>query len=234
MNPFSHSWPHTVQLPPLHHIAQVSSETKNQPQPSIYLSGNGTYAYHRAPQSTVSSLLMEQQKPCISCSLLAVVKPGMMSPLVYRCSTQVTQSIEKRAEDWFHEGQSWCSGEMLVGMRWALPTRKRPYVLPHVPLLRGGCVGLVLHGVFQPIWLKVSRRHGPSVGKSATNQPVGISVSSIHARLVVQEAGVGLVLAALALLGCCQHAHVHLCWVLEPCFSLHLQTSYRPAQAIYF
>lgn len=112
---------------------------------------------------------MEWQKPCISCSLLAVVKPGMMSPLVYRCSTQVTQRTERRTGDWFHEGQSWCSEEMWVGTRWALPTRKHPDVLPHVPPRRGGCLGLALHGAFHPIWLKVSRRHGPSVGKSATN-----------------------------------------------------------------
>lgn len=35
---------------------------------------------HRAPQGTVSSLLMEGQRLCTACSRLAVVKPGMHIP----------------------------------------------------------------------------------------------------------------------------------------------------------
>ena len=117
-----------------HHIAflELVRRQKYQLQPSVCLAGNVTSGSHRAPQGTVSSLLMEGQRPRIACSLLAVAEPGMMSPLVSRCSTQVTRSTEKTAGDWFHEDKSWCTGETLVSTGWVLSARKGPEVPPHV------------------------------------------------------------------------------------------------------
>lgn len=125
---------------------------------------------------------------------------------------------EQRPGNWFHEGQSWCSGEMLVGTRWALLTRKCPQVLPHVPPLQGGCVGPALHGLLHLARLEVSRRHSVSVGWRTTDQPVGIWVSSTRMRVTVHEAGVVPASAALAEVGCYEHTLVHLCWAFGLCF----------------
>lgn len=87
---------------------------------------------HRVPQGTVYRLLMEQQRPHVTHSLLAVVKPGMDVPFGLHMLNP--GDLECRKESWglVSWGQSWCSREMLVDITWLLLMRNRPGVLHHI------------------------------------------------------------------------------------------------------